>query len=124
MIFSKCLLIYYFIFLIKPGLYSTSLNSANRENFTVATLSLKNPVGVAVDWVANKVYVVDLAAKRIDVMELSGQYRAIVISQNLTAPLAIAIDPLQGAMFISDRYINQHYRKENIIETDIFMIIL
>lgn len=86
----------------KPGLYSTSLNSANRENFTVATLSLKNPVGVAVDWVANKVYVVDLAAKRIDVMELSGQYRAIVISQNLTAPLAIAIDPLQGAMFISD----------------------
>lgn len=79
---------------------------------------------MAVDWVANKVYVVDLAAKRIDVMELSGQYRAIVISQNLTAPLAIAIDPLQGVMFISDRYIIQHYRKENIIETDIFMIIL
>lgn len=75
----------------------------SRQNTTVASFALKNPVGLAVDWVANKIYVVDLAAKRIDVMELDGRYRAIVISQNLTAPLAIALDPLYGAMFISDR---------------------
>ncbi|OQV14980.1 Low-density lipoprotein receptor-related protein 2 [Hypsibius exemplaris] len=87
----------------RPAIYSAPLGDVeNRLNTTVATLALKNPVSIAVDWVANKLYVVDLAAKRIDVMELDGRYRAIVISQNLTAPLAIAIDPLQGAMFISD----------------------
>ena len=89
----------------RPAVYSAPLGDVdNRVATPVATLALKNPVGVAVDWVANKLYVVDLAAKRIDVMELDGRYRAIVISQNLTAPLAIAIDPLQGALFISDRF--------------------
>ncbi|XP_055342132.1 low-density lipoprotein receptor-related protein 2-like [Paramacrobiotus metropolitanus] len=87
----------------RPAVYSAPLGDvATRANTTVATFALKNPVGLAVDWVANKLYVVDLAAKRIDVMELDGSYRAIVISQNLTAPLAIALDPLFGAMFISD----------------------
>ena len=90
--------------LFQPAIYSTSLGDIdNRMNVTIATLALKNPVGLAVDWISDKLYVVDLAAKRIDVMELDGRYRAIVISQNLSAPLAIALDPLYGGMFISDR---------------------
>lgn len=68
----------------------------------IASESLRNPVSLAIDYIGNKLYVADLGAKRIDVLELSGAHRAIVISRNLTAPLSIALDPPRGLMFFSD----------------------
>ncbi|KAF0767414.1 low-density lipoprotein receptor-related protein 2, partial [Aphis craccivora] len=60
------------------------------------------PISVAVDWVGNKLYVVDGVGQKVDVFELNGRWHAIVLSSNLTNPSDIALDPTQGYMFIAD----------------------
>lgn len=60
------------------------------------------PISLAVDWVGNKLYVVDGVGQKVDVFELNGRWHAIVLSSNLTNPSDIALDPTQGYMFIAD----------------------
>lgn len=60
------------------------------------------PISVAVDWVGNKLYVVDGVGQKIDVFELNGRWHSIVLSSNLTNPSDIALDPTKGYMFIAD----------------------
>lgn len=60
------------------------------------------PVSVAVDWVGDKLYVVDGVGQKVDVFELRGRWHAIALSSNLTNPSDIALDPTQGYMFIAD----------------------
>ena len=47
-------------------------------------------------------YVVDSLGQKIDIFDLEGDYHAIVMSSNLTAPTDIALDPKVGLMFITD----------------------
>ncbi|XP_015791351.1 low-density lipoprotein receptor-related protein 2 [Tetranychus urticae] len=61
-----------------------------------------NPVSLAVDWITNKIYVCDIYNQKIDIFDLEGKTSAIVLSQNITAPLDIALDPTQGYMFFTD----------------------
>ncbi|XP_013773508.1 low-density lipoprotein receptor-related protein 2-like isoform X2 [Limulus polyphemus] len=61
-----------------------------------------SPVCLAVDWVANKLYICDALGQKIDLMELRGNRHAIIISRNLSSPLDIALDPTVGLMFFSD----------------------
>lgn len=60
------------------------------------------PISIAVDWIGNKLYVVDGVGQKIDVFELHGRWHAIALSSNLTNPSDIALDPTQGYMFIAD----------------------
>ncbi|KAF5276464.1 hypothetical protein FQA39_LY06533 [Lamprigera yunnana] len=60
------------------------------------------PVAMAVDWVGDKLYVVDSIGQKVDVFELTGRWHAIVVGANLTNPADIALDPLIGFMFIAD----------------------
>lgn len=60
------------------------------------------PVSVAVDWVANKLYVVDAVGQKVDVFEVNGRWHAVVLSSNLTNPSDIALDPTRGYMFVAD----------------------
>ena len=52
-----------------------------------------SPASVAVDWVSSNLYVVDTLGQKIDIFDLEGDYHAIVMSSNLTAPTDIALDP-------------------------------
>lgn len=61
-----------------------------------------SPMSLAVDWVSNKLYVCDTHNQKIDLFELGGRRHAIIISQNLSAPLDIALDPSVGLMFFTD----------------------
>lgn len=61
-----------------------------------------SPVALAVDWIGNKLYVVDGIGQKIDVIEWDGRYNAIVLSSNITAPTDIALDSKVGYMFIAD----------------------
>jgi low density lipoprotein-related protein 2 len=61
-----------------------------------------SPVAVAVDWISSNLYVVDSLGQKIDIFDLEGDYHAIVMSSNLTAPTDIALDPKVGLMFITD----------------------
>ncbi|CAA9998006.1 unnamed protein product [Nesidiocoris tenuis] len=61
-----------------------------------------SPVALAIDWVGDKIYVVDAVGLKIDVIEWDGRYNAIVLSSNLTGPTDIALDSKVGMMFIAD----------------------
>lgn len=60
------------------------------------------PVSIAIDWIGEKLYVVDSIVQKIDVFELDGRYHGIALGSNLTNPADIALDPTVGLMFIAD----------------------
>ena len=57
---------------------------------------LKNPDGIAVDWVAQNLYWTDTGTNRIEVSRLNGSARRVLIDENLDEPRAIALDPTKG----------------------------
>lgn len=48
---------------------------------------------IAVDWVGRKLYWTDYALETIEVSELDGRYRTVLISVNVTNPRGLALDP-------------------------------
>lgn len=81
----------------KPGRASRSSSSSD---FSVPTAWL--PVAIAVDWVGDKLFVADALGQKIDVFELDGRWHGIVISNNMSEPTDLALDPIQGLMFVSE----------------------
>ncbi|XKL63596.1 hypothetical protein PGB90_005960 [Kerria lacca] len=64
--------------------------------------SSSSPIALAVDWIGNKLYVVDSLGQKIDVFEFDGYFHAIVMGSNLTNPTDLALDPISGLMFVAD----------------------
>ena len=62
----------------------------------VVRSELKNPDGIAVDWVARNLYWTDTGTNRIEVSRLNGSARRVLIDENLDEPRAIALDPTKG----------------------------
>lgn len=48
------------------------------------------------DWVNNKLYLVETKVNRIDMVNLDGSHRVILITGNLGHPRGIALDPTVG----------------------------
>ena len=65
-------------------------------------VTLQNPDGLAIDWVGKNLYWCDKGSDTIEVSDLSGKHRSVLISNGLSEPRAIAVDPLGGYMFWSD----------------------
>lgn len=82
---------------LTPG--TTNYNVAKTTEITSSSWL---PVAIAIDWISDKLYVVDSVGQKIDVFELDGRNHAIVLSHNLTNPSDIGLDPLEGLMFIAD----------------------
>lgn len=59
-------------------------------------------MAIAIDWIGDKLYVVDSVVQKVDVFELDGRYHGIALGSNLTSPADIALDPTVGLMFIAD----------------------
>ncbi|XP_057299879.1 low-density lipoprotein receptor-related protein 8-like [Hydractinia symbiolongicarpus] len=62
--------------------------------------NIKEPDGVAVDWMSLKLYWVDASEKVIEVSELDGKHRSVLVSTGLTEPRSIAVDPTDGNRFL------------------------
>ena len=67
----------------------------------VISVGLKKPEGLAVDWVARKLYWTDCRdsdweTNRIEVANLDGTNRKVLFWENLGLPRAVAVDPLLG----------------------------
>ncbi|XP_064102114.1 low-density lipoprotein receptor-related protein 2-like [Macrobrachium nipponense] len=76
-----------------------------RDNGAETTLTLPGsltPGALAVDWVGDKLYVVDILGQKVDVFEILGRYHAIVLSTNISEPQDIGLDPTKGLMFVAD----------------------
>ena len=67
----------------------------------VVSVGLEKPEGLAVDWIAGKLYWTDCRdteweTSRIEVANLDGSNRKVLFWKDLGLPRAIAVDPLLG----------------------------
>ncbi|KAJ9584467.1 hypothetical protein L9F63_021192, partial [Diploptera punctata] len=68
--------------------------------------NLVDPRGIAVDWVAKRVYWVDAGQDIIVASDLNGNMKYTLISSYLDQPHDIVVDPQSGLMFWSDWGVN------------------
>ncbi|XP_016414141.1 low-density lipoprotein receptor-related protein 2-like [Sinocyclocheilus rhinocerous] len=68
----------------------------------VLNVSVDYPENLAVDWVNNKLYVVEASVNRIDMVDLDGSNRVTLIAEHLGNPRGLALDPTVGYLFFSD----------------------
>jgi len=52
--------------------------------------------GMAVDWVAHNIYWTDMGSKRIEVAQLDGRARKVLIWKDISEPRSLALDPREG----------------------------
>ena len=57
---------------------------------------LESPTGLAVEWVTNKLYVIDAGLSRIEVSRLDGSMRSVVVWDDLERPRDIVLHPEKG----------------------------
>ena len=61
----------------------------------MALPGVADPVSLAVDWIADHLYVVDGATSKLDLFSIDGRHRKNVLS-SLARPTAVAVDPNAG----------------------------
>lgn len=74
--------------------FSVNMDGSNVQ--VVLNVSVDYPENLAVDWVNNKLYVVEASVNRIDVVDFDGSNRVTLITENLGNPRGVAVDPSVG----------------------------
>nr|CAB3263487.1 prolow-density lipoprotein receptor-related protein 1-like [Phallusia mammillata] len=83
--------------------YNTHDHSLQSSNSTVVISGgLGTPEGIAVDWLADRIYFADSTLDQIEVVQLDGQHRCVVVAGGLSNPRALAVDPRYGLIFWTD----------------------
>ncbi|NXN98396.1 LRP2 protein, partial [Rhinopomastus cyanomelas] len=85
---------------VQDKVFSINIDGSNFQE--VLNVSVDTPENLAVDWVNNKLYVVETSVNRIDMVNLDGTNRVTLIAENLGNPRGIALDPTVGYLFFSD----------------------
>ncbi|KAK7925154.1 hypothetical protein WMY93_007464 [Mugilogobius chulae] len=58
--------------------------------------------GLAIDWIHDKLYWTDSGTSRIEVANLDGTHRKVLLWQNMEKPRAIALHPIEGKIYWTD----------------------
>lgn len=74
--------------------FSVDMDGSNVQ--VVLNVSVDYPENLAVDWVNNKLYVVEASVNRIDMVDFDGSNRVTLITENLGNPRGLAVDPTVG----------------------------
>ena len=53
-------------------------------------------VGLAVDWIGRKIYWTDYYLRKVEVMDVNGGNRKVIMQSSVDRPLSIAVDPTTG----------------------------
>ena len=69
---------------------------------TIVENGLTAAEGLAVDWIAMNLYWVESTLDQIEVAKINGSFRKTLITENLSSPRAIALDPQESSMFWTD----------------------
>ena len=57
--------------------------------------NIRMPISIAVDWITNKLYIVEAELARIDMFSLDGRkMKTNIITNNIYRPQSVAIDPI------------------------------
>ena len=62
----------------------------------LALKGLALPVGLAWDWLAGNLYVMDQDTARIDLFVLDSGFQRNILSNNMQRPTGLAVDPTTG----------------------------
>lgn len=79
------------------------MNGSSVEH--VIEFGLDYPEGMAVDWMGHNIYWADTGTNRIEVAQLDGQYRQVLVCKDLDnprsldSPRSLALDPANGYMY-------------------------
>ena len=68
----------------------------------VVMYDLTRPAGIAVDPLGKNIFFSDRDQRRIAVATQTGQYRRILLWENITSPEAVQLDPSRGLLFWMD----------------------
>ncbi|KAM4553054.1 low-density lipoprotein receptor-related protein 5 isoform 1-T1 [Fundulus diaphanus] len=79
-----------------------SLKEALGTGQTVVVSGLNSPDGLACDWLGKKLYWTDSETNRIEVANLDGTSRKVLVWMDLDQPRAIALNPGQRYMYWTD----------------------
>lgn len=66
------------------------------ERTVVISKKLITSDGLAVDWIYNHLYWTDTGKNTIELSNLEGNMRKVLITDNLEEPRAIALNPIEG----------------------------
>ncbi|XP_039253082.2 low-density lipoprotein receptor-related protein 6-like isoform X1 [Styela clava] len=80
----------------------TNVSFENRIKRNVITTGLVRPDGLACDWISKKLYWTDDETDRIEVNDINGKIRKVLVWDQLDQPRAIAVDPIKGYMYWTD----------------------
>lgn len=80
--------------LMEDKVFSIDMHSLKIQE--ILNISVESPENLAVDWVNNKLYIVETRVNRIDMVHLDGSHRVTLIAENLGHPRGIAVDPTVG----------------------------
>ena len=68
----------------------------------IHSATVRNPDGLAVDWLGRNLYWCDKMTDTIEVSRLDGRYRRVLVRTDLQEPRAIAVHPFRGLLFYTD----------------------
>ena len=80
-----------------------SLTSRSPTATLVLEKNIRLPKSIAVEWITNKLYILESELARIDLISLDGQMlKTNIVINNLHQPTSIAVDPIAEYLFIAD----------------------
>lgn len=80
--------------------------------------TVRNPDGIAVDWIAGNLYWCDKTTDTIEVSRLDGKYRKVLIREGLQEPRALEVFPQKGLLFYTDWGDKAHLSRINMDGTN------
>ncbi|XP_076815785.1 low-density lipoprotein receptor-related protein 6-like [Clavelina lepadiformis] len=86
----------------KGKIQYVNMSSPKHKKMNVLRSGMAKPDGLTCDWIGKKIYWTDAETNRIEVSELDGNSRKVLIWDNLDQPRAIAVDPNRAFMYWTD----------------------
>ncbi|KAJ8320243.1 hypothetical protein KUTeg_001830 [Tegillarca granosa] len=95
-----------------------NITSQNNTKEVLLNTTVKNPDGIAVDWIGKNLYWCDKTTDTIEVSKLDGKYRKVLINIGLQEPRGIEVFPSKGLFFYTDWGEPSHVSRANMDGTD------
>uniref|UniRef100_A0A8C9T919 Low density lipoprotein receptor-related protein 2a n=1 Tax=Scleropages formosus TaxID=113540 RepID=A0A8C9T919_SCLFO len=103
---------------IQNKVFSVDMDGSHME--VVLNVSVDYPENLAVDWVNNKLYVVEGVVNRIDMADLDGKNRVTLIAENLGNPRGLAVDPTVGKTVVHGGSVIPHPFGISLFEHNVY----
>ncbi|XP_044749052.1 low-density lipoprotein receptor-related protein 4 [Coccinella septempunctata] len=81
----------------KKAIYKAFWNGSSQE--TIVETNLESPIGIGYDWLTKKIYWVDARMNRLEVVDIEGNNRCLLVWEDIDTPRDIVVNPYDGFMY-------------------------